>query len=635
MMQQQLRQIPREEMISFLQMMESSSVSRDQLCAANDAIEQFNKFSGALKTHVRKFVSRNTFDESFLIKSLVEFFDGASQGFEHVFVNSEWSDETGILKHIKDSDMDFSNRGLLFRPQEYGPMDSREYDPHFRVKSELILQVERLDPRFGDALAQQVYVRSTLNLFVDSPFKGSMRPFEVAVSQMKNVDYIPVNPISEMMNYRGISNNDMYDFRPAVLANIPVDMLETIGTNLKLRSTFLYYLYKAFYVSMTDDLSFEKHYTAQGVEDRRGHICFPSTYPSAESKDNIMEWAHNIRTTLFEPLLEQMNNTMQIKENFRNFLGANGDTTVYADNGRWHDAIYRFKGQLETIAYNMVNDKFDQFGIFCSDDIVKFLTCAIKLDLNGGNDTVVNRDSGEIIRLDGRNYQLYGTLASRYSHCPNGRMEGTITAFALIFESCNSNSLDFAKLMKVASYLISLQNCQEVFNFKSHHEEATYFGYVLYILGNHEMLGFRRLGGDAIPWRKDEILEQNFISKICSLICTSGVTTQNAQSLIAAARDGISKSKAQVYCDFLGLLHGGSYTYEERIKRIADRMTCPLLFIDRLMKDSNRSLADMILRSYQERRRLDGVNVLSLVGEQKKAMLFDAFVEFGLFTRDQ
>ena len=664
------------------------------------AVKGYNKFAEALQSHINKFVSSEVIDadinesgasiedldsyqsdnpmfskakELHFVPSLTLF-----ESWFQNFYNPTQPGTVGMLQYpplLRNRDFFDQANGpafLFLNPRSV----VTSFNPYLGVHSKLLRFLTRIDPRLSSALTQQLYSLSFINMFeqplMSTPGTSSFpfTIFEKAVTLMTGPrrTYTPTNDIGQIGNFSVVSNDRrLYDL--SVIASfIPAADRELFNTHEKLSKQFLYWLLRGYYVAMTSDVNLEKRFDQDGSEAQNGTISFPNECPNLP-KEEFRRWARNtIIDGLFRPMMEEMlRNPALISSHFKNLLSENGDYGHMVGNGNWYrfvlDGFYRSLTQNFKGLYNNVLDNLEnQYGIYFNESLVQFIAYYLMqsvphLDLSSqSSDTIIT---------------ALGMLSSRYGHCQNGNVEGSLAAFLSFLSEFDPNIVtNFQTIMPMVTYIAAQKLVRDILDpegREGHFYDINVLQKVLarklvealssshgvnlqrneIISHGNELcaiyipdrnfhdyeLPFRELfrhsmqasyHDDNDAWTREvENWKNDFLRVFPNRTLPSRV-----QNAINAIQDESTRDIVQKCCDsFMSL---GINNYQTAIGDVAIKALTPQKLVEWLLNQE--ALANMVFNAYKLHKNLDRrLTLQSLTPMNRQALLLDAFNDSGLF----
>lgn len=664
------------------------------------AVKGYNKFAEALQSHINKFVSSEVIDADInesgaSIEDLDSYqsdnpmFSKAKELhfvpsltlFESWFQNFYNPTQPGTVGMLQYPPL-LQNRDF-FDPED-GPaflfLNPRSvvtsFNPYLGVHSKLLRFLTRIDPRLSSALTQQLYSLSFINMFeqplMSTPGTSSFpfTIFEKAVTLMTGPrrTYTPTNDIGQIGNFSVVSNDRrLYDL--SVIASfIPAADRELFNTHEKLSKQFLYWLLRGYYVAMTSDVNLEKRFNQDGSEAQNGTISFPNKCPNLP-KEEFRRWARNtIIDGLFKPRMDRMvENPALISSHFKNLLSENGDYGDRVGQGDWYrpvlNGFYLSLTQNFNGLYNNVLDNLEnQYGIYFNESLVQFIAYYLMqsvphLDLSSpSSDTIIT---------------ALGMLSSRYGHCQNGNVEGSLAAFLSFLSEFDQNIVtNFQTIMPMVTYIAAQKLVRDILDpegREGHFYDINVLQKVLarklvkalssshgvnlqrnkIISHGNELcaiyipdrnfhdyeLPFRELfrhsmqasyHDDNDAWTREvENWKNDFLRVFPNRTLPSRV-----QNAINAIQDESTRDIVQKCCDsFMSL---GINNYQTAIGDVAIKALTPQKLVEWLLNQE--ALANMVFNAYKLHKNLDRrLTLQSLTPMNRQALLLDAFNDSGLF----
>lgn len=523
---------------------ESFIPKRKILPRIRQAIEKYNAFADAFRSHVTAYAVEDVMgggDERFLEGAGIalpvsesESFDVSSDGkfIGDYNLFTEWhnkfyareANSVGILAHQIDDGHGGDDLIGVSGLTSYQEGDA-SYDVYTRLSNEFINRLNGVNKRASDALVEQVYRISFINIMLRKD--GDRILYTKLIDRIKNMlrnnSYHSERNISLIPQYTVTQEtaSGLYDIHgigallPQQDRDLSIDQL---------RELLAYYFAKGLYFCLTNDFQMANHYNRNGEVGRGGDFSysFPSQYTGG-CVNRLKE-----RDGLFDILIERAKRERNYEDFSRKFpdlaiaLLSNGDTADHMYSERYVTALRLLKDNLWSdnngVFFNIQNDVVGSGGIFCEQEFVRLIVSRLRrLDVHDANGKVPDFNPGWI-----------GTMMSRFSHCLNGRTEGTINLFSCMLPSYpfeNGNALDFMSIMKALSFLAAKDIINTTFNFSLHadgsdnREEATFAGAVSNYLGENSLFGM-------VPnphfylWAKGSSLSANCVAVILSTLNT-------------------------------------------------------------------------------------------------------------------
>lgn len=325
-----------------------------------------------------------------------------------------------------------------------------------------------IDARLENAVLENIYRISFVRMLLESDFVKEdnvtyIRNYDIEIENVRNamlVGYRAMHDVDRLDGFGVVRDNAHYDIS-RIEHFIPQAHLNALQDDQDLRGNLLYYIYKGLYLILTEDDNLERHYDANGNLIEHGGVTFPANYNYGE--------VINLHKTLLGPLLHRLyceaervvnNVTPRLKTasiSNDETMDLNTDTVDGRKNlfnNIWKNLVGQYGGIRGTIIGNRMGD-IPQFaswnnvissttlpdvmgrtGIFFNKSVVKFIVSCLKQKLDNTPPNVVEF--------------WMGMLLSRYSHCQNGRVEGTSKFFPLALGAYNfAENLNFTDLMNV------------------------------------------------------------------------------------------------------------------------------------------------------------------------------------------
>ncbi len=591
-----------------------------------NAVRNYNKFAKAYKQHVNDMVSSASGDEridNFMVgfspKDMSSFDQEDGIGTKRAkFIESrgvfcDWQasffepegDAIGVLKLPNIYENELLTMAGLFEVTN----NQESFDPflrlHSKYRTDLLSNLYENDADskknmnlIGDALAEYIYTISFNNMMLH--FNSQLKPFhEIVVKDSKKMInglvYHPKNIVEDLNTYdiKRYKENKLYNI--SVIKNLVSDEERaSFGSDREIKRWLSYYLLKGIYIAITEDNSLTNRYTRGGEVDINGEITFPSRPGTYNNRDIIDD--------IILPIIEntkrdirvnsgsgghgsQENNDISLPNDLGVILQTNGDTSEYLDDVNSESICAALGGLQEGIRKandHIFRDEMDKLGVYIYKDMVVFILSQFRKML----------DSNEISFTP----SFFGMLTSRYSHCVNGRMEGTMATFPLLLMNHLAYvNMPFDDIIGLSSYLAVYSVIKEFMNFdlgvsrdgqriETDRESATVGSYALSMIGTpikdilengseiiseQGLFGFPEEDDDMFDWRGSENLIINCVKHILQIL-SPGSSNTKVENMFFGSFNGGTPAEME----FSSLLQRDSLNREKtsQIQEIIDNI---------------------------------------------------------------